>query len=160
MSLRPLLSHEMILAWADAHHCRTGKWPKRTSGPVAESPGESWQAIDAALAVGARGLPGGMTLPQLLQAERGVRNIRRLPSLQPRRILEWADAYRERTGSWQKALSGPIPDSGGESWRRAESALIVGTRGLPGGDSLAQFLTRHRGMRNRARLCGSHKNSF
>jgi hypothetical protein len=35
-----------VLAWADAHHTRTGKWPTVASGPVAEAPGERWTAID------------------------------------------------------------------------------------------------------------------
>ncbi len=36
----PPLSLDTILAWADAHHQRTGEWPRCTSGPVAEAPGK------------------------------------------------------------------------------------------------------------------------
>jgi hypothetical protein len=44
--LRPgPLTVEQILAWADAHHERTGEWPKSTSGAVADAPGETWSAI-------------------------------------------------------------------------------------------------------------------
>src|SRR5262249_14050324 len=39
---RPPLSEEQILAWADAHHARTGKWPTILSGPVPEAPGDTW----------------------------------------------------------------------------------------------------------------------
>jgi len=33
----PRLSLPKILAWADAHHRRTGAWPKRHSGPIRDS---------------------------------------------------------------------------------------------------------------------------
>jgi Phage derived protein Gp49-like (DUF891) len=36
------LTVEQILAWADANKARTGRWPTRWSGPVAESWGETW----------------------------------------------------------------------------------------------------------------------
>jgi hypothetical protein len=60
------LTVETILAWADAHHARTGKWPGRHSGPVAAAPGEKWVNIDQALIEGGRGLPAGWSLAKLL----------------------------------------------------------------------------------------------
>jgi hypothetical protein len=59
---------EQILAWADAHRGRTGKWPNANSGPVADAPGEDWGDIDIALYAGHRRLPGGSSLFQLLAA--------------------------------------------------------------------------------------------
>lgn len=53
----PKLSDEQILAWADAHHARTGKWPNINSGPVVAAPGERPDLIDNALRAGQRGLP-------------------------------------------------------------------------------------------------------
>ena len=44
----PNLTRKQILAWADAHHRRTGEWPTRLSGPIPESPEDTWAAIDAA----------------------------------------------------------------------------------------------------------------
>jgi hypothetical protein len=41
-----------------------------------------------------------------------------------------------------------VTDSPEENWRAIHHALRVGTRGLPGGTSLAQLLTLHRGHRN------------
>jgi hypothetical protein len=67
------LTMERILAWADAHHARTGAWPAANSGPVVEVPGEDWRKIHVALTKGFRGLPGGSSLSQLLAKERGVR---------------------------------------------------------------------------------------
>jgi hypothetical protein len=65
-TVRPPLAMDQILRWADAHHARTGGWPKARSGPVAGGPGENWKAIDTALRQGSRGLPGGSSLSGLL----------------------------------------------------------------------------------------------
>jgi len=62
----PPLREDQILAWADAHHARTGEWPTVASGPVLDAPGESWGALHSALYEGHRGLPGWDTLPRLL----------------------------------------------------------------------------------------------
>jgi hypothetical protein len=70
---KPQLTVEQVLAWADAHKAQTGRWPTADSGPVAFAPGETWHAIDGALAPGHRGLPGGDSLARLLARERGVR---------------------------------------------------------------------------------------
>jgi len=39
------LTEAQILAWADAHHARTGVWPTQRSGPVAEVPRETWRSV-------------------------------------------------------------------------------------------------------------------
>src|SRR5262245_30705220 len=46
---RPPLTQHEILAWADAHHGRTGAWPTSESGALPEAPGETWRGIDTAL---------------------------------------------------------------------------------------------------------------
>jgi hypothetical protein len=54
------LSEGQVLAWAEAHFARTGRWPHHDSGPVEGVPGQTWAAIDdEALRRGHRGLPGG-----------------------------------------------------------------------------------------------------
>jgi superfamily II DNA or RNA helicase len=68
----PVLTIEQILEWADAHHAKTGQWPKRASGEVQAAPGEKWGRIDDALRQGYRGLPGGSSLAKLLTQARGV----------------------------------------------------------------------------------------
>jgi hypothetical protein len=65
---RPRLTTQQVLAWADAHHARTGRWPHARSGPVEGAPGESWANLDAALSWGHRGLPPGWSLSRLLVA--------------------------------------------------------------------------------------------
>jgi hypothetical protein len=63
----PKLSLRKIVAWADAYHRRTGRWPIHTSGPIPEAPGETWSAVQNALYLGRRGFPGGDSLFKLLQ---------------------------------------------------------------------------------------------
>jgi hypothetical protein len=67
----PPLSEEQVLAWADAHRRRSGRWPTSYSGAVGGAAGEGWKAIDVALRSGGRGLPGGTTLARLLFNGRG-----------------------------------------------------------------------------------------
>ena len=62
----PPLTVPQILAWTDEHHRRTGAWPHVRSGPIAAAPGETWLAVEAALSIGNRGLPGGSSLAQVL----------------------------------------------------------------------------------------------
>jgi hypothetical protein len=66
------LTLRQVLTWADAHRHDTGSWPTTRSGPVAQAPEEGWQAVDQALRLGLRGLPGGDSLPRLLWRERQV----------------------------------------------------------------------------------------
>jgi hypothetical protein len=151
-SAPPALTKEQILAWADAHHERTGQWPKQQSGSIPEASGESWTAVELALSRGRRGLPGGSSIAQLLAAERGVRNHLDLPSLSVEQILKWADAHHQRTGQWPRSDPVPIVDAPGETWRIIDSALKNGSRGLPGDSSLARLLNLHREVKNRKSL--------
>jgi hypothetical protein len=142
------LSVSEILAWADAYQQRTGRWPKKQSGPVDEAQGETWSAIDSALSNGRRGLPGGSSLPALLAEHRGVHHHMDLPRYTRKQILAWADAHRRRTGSFPTRHAGSILEAPEETWHTVNSALIKGSRGLPGGSSLARLLAEHRGKRN------------
>jgi hypothetical protein len=139
---KPPLTVAQILAWADGHQARTGRWPTLNSGPVAGAAGPTWRIVNAALEQGLRGLPGGSSLARLLGERRGRRNQAALPRLTAEGILAWADAHRARTGRWPGVLSGPIPEAPGENWRAVNLALHRGSRGLPGGGSLARLLRR------------------
>jgi hypothetical protein len=75
---KPYLTVAQILRWADAHHRQTGQWPSAVAGPVADAPGESWQAVNNALHRGLRGLPGGDSLARLL-VRRGRRPVMGAP---------------------------------------------------------------------------------
>jgi len=146
------LTSDQILNWADAHHVRTGEWPRKRSGPISDAPDDTWGAVDAALRRGRRGLPGGSSLMQLLATERGVRRLGYAPPLSLALILAWADAFHLRNGRWPASRSGPLPEAPGENWRSLDFALSSGRRGLPGGSSLARVLAQQRGTRNRQTL--------
>jgi hypothetical protein len=62
----PRLTCKQIVTWARAHRRRTGDWPTVTSGPIEGTRGETWAAVANALRCGHRGLPGGISLAQLL----------------------------------------------------------------------------------------------
>src|SRR5215813_1961374 len=76
---------------------------------------------------------------------------RRRPYAKPlaeEQVLTWADAHHARTGRWPARASGPVPEAPGETWEKIHCALYEGSRGLPGGDTLARLLDRHqRGRR-------------
>jgi len=127
---RPKLTIKQILAWADAHHAQTGRWPTQTNGTVQGAPGEKWSTINGAMHTGCRGFrPKGMSLPKLLAKYRGRRNQGKLPKLTIKQILEWADEHHERTGEWPNYLSGPILGTT-ETWSTVANAIRRGRRGL------------------------------
>ena len=122
------------------------------SGTIIGALCEKWVNVHANLCRGGRGLPGGITLAQLLERERGVSNLKNRPRLTPQQILIWADAHFKRTGAWPVQRSGRIFDSPSETWLGVDAALGIGGRGLPGGDSLAALLTRERDARKKRNL--------
>jgi hypothetical protein len=71
-------------------------------------------------------------------------------SLWLEQILSWADAHRARLGSWPSGKSGPVAGVPGLTWSAIEDALRRGYRGMPGGDSLARLLNRHRSLQRRS----------
>jgi hypothetical protein len=82
------LTVSQVLAWADAHHVRTGNWPTLGSGSVADAPHENWSALNAALRIGVRGLPGGDSLARLLRREKRIGERRgRAPQFARQRLF-------------------------------------------------------------------------
>ena len=97
----PALSLRKILAWLDAYHARTGRWPNADAGKIPEAPRhETFRAVEDALNHGGRGLPGGSSIARLLAERRDVRNRLAAPGSPPEQVLKWADRHRRRTGSW------------------------------------------------------------
>src|SRR5262249_37292394 len=68
----PPLAEAQILTWADGYHTQFSRWPTARPGPVDGVPYLTWQAIDAALHHGLRGLPGRSSLSLLLRRRRGL----------------------------------------------------------------------------------------
>lgn len=148
----PALTLKQIVAWADAHHLATGRWPSCESGAVRGAPGETWQKLDGALKRGYRGLPGGESLAELLHRTRGLRPRNQLLPLRIPQILSWADAHFRRFREWPSAESGRVVSASHEIWANIDAALRGGFRGLAGGSSLAKLLVEHRGIRARSHL--------
>ena len=146
---RPPLRLRQILEWADAHHSRTGNWPTRQSGQIAEASETSWMMVHMALLSGKRGLSGGSSLSKLLRQYRGVRPIRRA-SLSVEQILEWAQSYRSRCGRCPVITSGEIPEADALTWTAVDLALRNGLRGLPGGTTLSRILREYPVVANSA----------
>jgi hypothetical protein len=72
----------------------------------------------------------------------------RRPALSAKQILAWADAHRERTGTWPKLSSGRVAGKPGETWQHIDAALRYGYRRLPGGSSLARLPAAKRSVWN------------
>ena len=142
------LCPEKIVAWADAHHADTCRWPRFDSGPVQSAPGETWSAINSALTEGRRGLAGRTTLARLLVEHRGVEALNGRPGLTAEKILAWADAHHAAHGRWPVEESGAVEAAPGESWGAISLSLLYGRRGLMAGSSLVRLLVEHRGARN------------
>ncbi len=136
---RRVLTTEDVVRWAVLHRKRTGHWPTAASGAVVDAPGETWGALNQALMWGSRRLPAGSSLARLLSGYRDGDRGRQRPHLTLAQVLAWAEAHRSRTGRWPSAFSGPIPEAPGETWNAVNRALWGGTRGLPGGSSLAKL---------------------
>ncbi len=84
------LTVSQIRRWVKAHFQRTGKWPTKSSGPVVNAPGETWNAVYQSVYHGLRGLPSGLTMTALLAKLRGKSS--RSISLRRRFTLEyWQD---------------------------------------------------------------------
>jgi len=149
---RPSLTVEQILTWADEHKARTGEWPVKSSGPLAESE-MTWGQVDDALRAGRFGLQGGLSLPILLSEQRGVRNHRLLTPLREQDSVRWANRHKKKAGEWPRHTSGGIAGTT-ETWAGVNGALYLGQRGLPGGSSLASLLAEHGLKRNSMKLPG------
>jgi len=126
VSLKPL-SEDLIVAWARAHQHRHGRWPDKFSGPIPESPGDTWKKVNHALRDGRRGLNGGSSLARLLAERLGVRNLANVTPLTVEQILTWADAYRDRTDSGRGTP--PAPCRARRAKPGAPSSLPFATAG-------------------------------
>jgi hypothetical protein len=131
---------EQILAWADAHHAATGRWPTKRSGDVAQAPTTTWMKIDCALRQEYSAVKRKCSLARLLSRFRSTRKRKGSPPLSPEQIHTWAIQFRAETGCWPSPRSGPVAGAPGETWSKINTALGAGTRGLPSGTTLRRFL--------------------
>jgi hypothetical protein len=139
------LSLRKIRTWASAHRDATGRWPDAHSGPVRGVADETWEAVDAALRYGRRGMPGGSSLTSLFGRSLDPDAQGKRPDLTVEQVLAWADAYRAATGRWPTPTSGPVEGEPGEKWVNLNAALRLGRRGLPRDTNLTRLIAAHRG---------------
>lgn len=139
----PKLAEVTIRHWVTDWSEQKGKWPNQKSGPIPDSGGETWKAVDTALRDGRRGLPGGSSLPKLIAQQFGRRNVSNLPKLTINIIKRWVEEWQKHKGCWPSKRSGEIPGSRGETWHAVNSAFIDGRRGLSSGSSLFKFIAEH-----------------
>jgi hypothetical protein len=134
----PRLTVAQILAWADAHFSRTGKWPTVLSGTITGTQ-ETWRGVHMALVQKGRGLSKKSSLAALLVKRRNARVHLYKPLLTLRQIWQWLYEHKRRTGRWPAASSGPIHEAPGETWSAVDLALRKGFRGLRTRASLAEI---------------------
>ena len=83
-------------------------------------------------------------MAQLLAEKRGKRNPKGLPRLTIKQILIWIDAHYWRKKTPPRSHTGLIVGTQHEKWRNIDNALRYGLRGLKGGLSLAQLISKQR----------------
>jgi hypothetical protein len=138
------LTEKQIVAAIARRVARGHGLPVQGSGDATEDFGhpESWMAVDEALRDGRRGLPGGSSLSDFKV---------RLRLKEPRRQLTEHQVLEAMLHSIQRGAGVPNSASGDatvdfgfkEHWRKVDSALRDGLRGLPGGDSLSGLAKKH-----------------
>ncbi len=123
------LTPALILAWADAHHGRTGAWPSSTSGPVGDAPGETWSGLNTALRLGTRGLPGGDSVHRLLRREGRIAESRGRPAQVSRHLLVY---HLSAEGLSLAEIGRRLGVSRQAAWEMLRRTSQSGTRGNKG----------------------------
>jgi len=143
-------SHRKVLSWAKEYHRRHGKWPTRAQSTVVGAPqGVTWGTVRNALNRDRRERGDGLTLASIINRHRGVSDSGRMPKIDRRTLLRWADAYHEATGKWpsgntRRWKSIPV------SWAAVDEAVRSGrVKGVKAGMRLHGFLTTQRDVPRR-----------
>jgi hypothetical protein len=138
--MKPPLTREKVLEFADKYFALHGKYPGVESKPLEEMGDETWQRFHLALRFGHRGFPGGSSLYQLL-VESG-RKVAPL-NLNEAAVLDYADIYFERFKEWPTAKSPALSEMGSDTWAKYNDALRNCHRGMTAGTTLHKFLIAH-----------------
>jgi hypothetical protein len=67
-------------------------------------------------------------------------------------ILRMADRHHQITAQWPISRDGPVHGEDNLTWEAVNTCLRKGGRGLPGGNSLARVLAKHRPVVDRRRI--------
>jgi hypothetical protein len=153
----PNLSLDMIRNWIHQHITKHKKKPTVKNGIVEfaenEFKGISWASVANAMSKGTRGLAKGLSLAQFIQKEFGISNHYSLPPISVSIILQWINAFIKKYNRKPTQNDGIIEFARSEykniTWHSVNFFLWKGGRGLPKGSSLAQFIEKKLGIRNR-----------
>jgi hypothetical protein len=140
----PRLVKKQILAWVDAYFSEHGQWPKSRSCKI-EGTNETWYAVGDAMRAGRLGFSGRSSLVQFLHQYREVQPYHQPSQVQitEKEIIRWAKEHHATTGRWPGCMEQVMVEESGLTWRRIDSALRLGLRGLPGGSSLCRLLKKY-----------------
>jgi len=136
--VRPDLTLPMIHKALRAYHKEHGRIPRsKDTRVVVEFLGfqDTWCAISAALWRGGRGLPGGSSLIQEAR-KLGLSEVK--PDFTLPMVRKAIRAFYKEHGRTPHSKDGDASEYMGMpgTWRHANSSLVKGNRGLPGGSSL------------------------
>jgi hypothetical protein len=153
------LTEEQLVAWIRKFRERQGKWPSDSDTTVWDQdergewfivPGESWGALDSTLGKGTRGLAHlkGQSLSKL-RRRHGLHEDR-----SEEQIVRWIRLFHEKEGRWPSQYDLAVWDRtdlgewvlvANESWKRLDTIIRLGCRGMKGlkGSSLPALRRRH-----------------
>ncbi len=80
-----------------------------------------------------------------------LQGLTKIP-LNEKTILEWIDKFYAKHNKWPTQNSGKIDDVENETWMGVSQSLLNGYRGIKNKISFANFLKKHRGVKNLANL--------
>ncbi|MGE3758979.1 MAG: hypothetical protein AB7H97_14555 [Pseudobdellovibrionaceae bacterium] len=153
--VNPQLSREIIVDWILATHEKTGKaptgntkevWRKTSDGSFELVEGENWNAINAALVTGRRGLANAdgtinSTSLRALKIELKLKD--EAAPISEQQIILWMYSTQEKNGKspsiedktvWHRAADGKFERVKGVTWQTINYALRHGYRILPNED--------------------------
>ena len=136
---RESLSVERVREAIAGHQATHGKYPTADSG-LDEGLGCTYGTLNNMLKLGQRGLPGGSSLSREVAAVRAAAGepvAARTSPLTVERVRRLIRVYHAKHGRIPNQASGPV-ETLGITFQGLDHALRKGTRGLPGGSSLAR----------------------
>jgi hypothetical protein len=141
-------TEESIALAMDRSRVRTGLWPSSLSEDASKDFGwpESWSLVDCWLR------NRGSSVRKFRESRFGIGQLSKNSAaisespLDDAKILAAADAYADDHGGLPTDKSGDASKYFGFqiTWAQVQSAIRLGYRGLPGGDTFSRFLARHR----------------
>ena len=142
------LNYDIICGWIERFHVDMGYYPKGVSGSIPYSEdGITWHALDLALTLGWRGLPGNSSLSKLLGERFGIVNKTNTKQYTEKKIKQWIKRYIKDHGVFPIYESGLVEYAEPDGfipihWAAINTILRTGGRGLLGNKSLKKLMAQ------------------